>query len=223
MARPFAVLLVAVMLALAYVPAGSVRAEDDPPWQAAPAPAPEPGPAADPPPVPAPARPSGSSIPDDAKCVVSGEPWKASSTRVDAILRIDGQSRRGLFLNLAYMLIYRQMAEEAHHQVGIESVRVLDFPTFGTDHEQMIDINEDWSNVAFLKTDKSLPGSKEPYFAAFSSTDDLQKAMESIGGKPKTYEEVMKMLLKALDGGDSAASIDPDPLDGMRKHPKFGD
>jgi hypothetical protein len=197
-------LALALGIALLVLPAWA--AADDPPWEVAP-PAPGAPPAA-PPAAPDSAAPDSAAQPAPAKepvdpakapkCIVTGERWDTSSTRVEAIFRVDGEKQRGKFLGLPFMLIEYQLLKDQHHDVDIVQVSVLDYPTFGTDHEQMIIINDDWSNVAFVSTAKKLPGSKTPCFAAFSSADDLDGARKELNGKVLTYKSVLEYLFKAL-------------------------
>jgi hypothetical protein len=143
---------------------------------------------------------------DYPRCIVTKERWDTSSTRVEAIFRVDGQRMRGKFLSLPYMLIEYKLLQEDGHRVSIETVSVLDYPSFGSGSERMIPINDDWNNVAFLNTDTPLKGTKRPYFAAFSDIADLEAAKEALGGSEETYEDVLKKLLRALKDDDVKAA-----------------
>lgn len=153
----------------------------------------------------------------DVKCVVTGLPWLESSTRVEAILRVDGQRLRGRFLSLAYMLIQYKLLQEEGSDVVIETVSVLDFSTFGTDYERMVPVADDWSNIVFIATDTPLKGSREPYYAAYSTVEDTKAGLERLGGKVLSYEALMKRLLGALRSTDESSRMVESETDGMRK------
>jgi hypothetical protein len=182
---------------------GAAFADDDPPFEEA-------TPAA--PAEPAPATPGDAKTAADKdstdypRCVVTKERWDTSSTRVEAIFRVDGRRLRAKFLSLPYMLIEYKLLEEDNHEVEIESVSVLDFPSFGSGSERMIPINEEWDNIAFLSTDSQLQGTKRPYYAAFSDPTELEQFQKQLGGKAMTYEGVLKKLLRALKDDDVKAA-----------------
>lgn len=194
---------------------------DDPPWQDAPpapgrptAPPDQPAPPDDPglppqaasPADAAPPEPAPAIDPEDApKCIVTGERWDTSSTRVEAIFKVDGMKQRGKFLGLPFMLIQYKALKAEHHEVELLQVRVLDYATFGTGAERMVLINDDWNNVVFLRTGKKLAGSRAPYFAAFTDADELGKAKKDLGGKAMDYKTALSQIFGALNAPD-----DPD-------------
>jgi hypothetical protein len=150
------------------------------------------------------------------KCVVTGLPWMESSTRVEAIFKVDGQRLRGRFLSPVYMMIQYQALKDEGSDVEIESVLLLDFATFGTDSERMVALADDWSNVVFIASDVPLKGSKEPYYAAFSTVEDTKEGVKRLGGKVLSYEALMKRLLSALRSTDEDSREVSRETDGMR-------
>jgi hypothetical protein len=176
---------------------------------------------ADPVPVAAPTEPVTDT--KQYKCVVSGLPWNESSTRVLAIFRVNGERLRGRFVSLPYMLIQYKTYQEEGADVSIESVSVLDYASFNSGGERMIPVNDEWSNVVFVSTDTKLPGSKAPYYAAFSTAEDLEAAQKSLGGKVLSYEAVMKRTLAALRPDEPEEQAAQDEANDMRKHYKFGE
>lgn len=157
------------------------------------------------------------------KCVVSGLPWNESSTRVLAIFKVNGQRLRGRFVSVPYMMIQYKSYQEEGADVSIESVSVLDYATFNSGGERMIPINDDWNNVVFVATETKLPGSKAPYYAAFSTAEDLDAAQKSLGGKVLSYEGVLKRTLAALRDDEPESSANKDEANDMRRRYKFGE
>lgn len=193
-------------------------ADDDPEFvEAAPADAAQPSPS-----TAANDAPAAAGEDDDyPHCIVTKERWDTSSTRVEAIFRVDGVQMQGKFLSLTYMMIEYKLLKDDNHRVEIETVSVLDFPSFGTGAERMIPINDEWNNVAFLATESKLEGTRRPYFAAFSDAAQLEEAKKTLGGDVMTYEEVLKKLLKALK--DPEVSVEETLEQSMRRPYKLQD
>ena len=194
----------------------TAAADDEQPWQPA---DPQPGAEAAPPedadasPEPGPTAESG----DYPLCVVTGERWDTSSTRVEAIFRVDGERLRGKFLSLLYMLIQYKLLQEEGHDVHIETISVVDFATFGSGTERMIAVDEEWGNIVFVASEAPLAGSKEPYYAAFSVVEDVERFQKTLGGKVQNLNSVMKRLLQALNSGEDDDAVVESIEESMRR------
>ena len=149
------------------------------------------------------------------KCIVTRMPWEESPTRVEAIFVLDGESLRGYFVNLAYMYMLRDTLVADNHTVAIAEVQMLDYPTFGTDHEQMITVNKFGSNIHLILIDQAIDGTKAPYILAYSNGDAAREAIDrdhgQFQGEYIPWDKAIERILQALE----AEPEDFEPSDAM--------
>jgi hypothetical protein len=116
-------------------------------------------------------------------CIVTGMPWEASPTRVEAVFNVDGELLRGYFVNLAYMYLLRDSLVADGSLVEIAQVKMLDYATYGTDHEEMILVDKLGGNIHLDLVEESLPNTKAPFIIAFTSEDTARDAIDRDHGR----------------------------------------
>ncbi len=137
------------------------------------------------------------------KCIVTEMPWEDSPTRVEAIFNVDGELLRGYFVNLAYMYMLRDTMVADGKLVEIAQVKMLDYPTFGTDHEQMITVDKLGGNIHLILIGQAIEGSKAPYILAYSNESAAREAIDSNRGKFQgdylEWDKAVARILEALE------------------------
>jgi hypothetical protein len=85
-------------------------------------------------------------------------------------------------------------------------LQVLDYPTFGTDDEQMIDGFKAW----YLFGTERLAGAMAPYVAAFSDEEAAAAAQEELGGELVDFAGMHELMLAAKSADEDGEEDVPE-------------
>lgn len=117
---------------------------------------------------------------EPVRCDTCGMFWERSSTRAQMELNVDG--KKGLYHFESLGCVFNKMAELKEggaKEIKVANAMILDYSTFGTDNERMLDPHEAW----FLVGTSRLKGSMGPFIAAFASKDAASAMQEELGGE----------------------------------------
>lgn len=134
------------------------------------------------------------------RCDNCGMFFEKSAARVSATIEFEDQTYNHLFECLGCLHDY---IHENYGEVKPSELMVLDYATFGTDDEQMIDGFE----ATYLFGTERLAGSMPPYVAAFSDEDAAAAAQEELGGELVDFAGMKKLMIEAK-GGEADSEMD---------------
>jgi hypothetical protein len=131
------------------------------------------------------------------RCENCGMFTDVSSTRVTAQVAVDGKTGDHLFVCPGCL---REKLEGWGGKAELKGFKVLDYTTFKTNHEKMID----GMDAYYLFGTKELPGSMdEPYVAAFATKEAAAKAQPKLGGDVVHGWDALRAKLEAAEQKDS--------------------
>jgi hypothetical protein len=107
------------------------------------------------------------------ECEECGMTWEVSSTRLVTSVNREDDASEHYYESLG-CLFNAVDSDEA----GIEA-RILDYSTFGTDNEELIEARK----AVYLFDTEPLPGSMGPYIAAFATEEAAADAQQELGGE----------------------------------------
>lgn len=156
---------------------------------------------------------------EDAKqCYFCGMYWDKSSTRSEMVLTVDGETDSYPFESIGCAFnAMKEMKADGAKEVKVESATILDYSTYGTDAEMMVDAGKAWYLVGTSK----LPGSMGPFVAAFGAKDVAIQMKKKMGGELMNHDEMAEHMMgddKKMEGhgdmhegmpgmGDSSAEV----------------
>lgn len=137
-------------------------------------------------------------------CYVTGEPWEPSPQRVEVVFSEQGHHFRARVLNMGYYVYLLHAMKKQNRIIRVDKISVVDYPTFGTPNEHMIEVDRDNTNTWFAFTDKKVKGANAPYVFAFESKDAAEEFTAKNGGRVKDYAGVLTVLARGLNDDKDA-------------------
>lgn len=128
---------------------------------------------------------------DRPHCENCGMFTDKSATRTIASVTVDGKTADHQFVCLE--CVFEKLEKWGDDHAKLKGIKTLDFATFGTDKEKLVDVNDAW----FLYDTGKLKGSMPKYTAAFSSKAAAQKAQKELGGTLMQWSELKPKLQQA--------------------------
>jgi hypothetical protein len=153
------------------------------------------------------------------RCENCGMFWDKSATRVEFTVKVDGKQHTHQTECFGCL---HDFVHETYGEVMPTAISVLDYATYGTKNEKMIDAFD----AFFLYGTERLDGSMPPYVAAFSSEEAAMDYEDELGGELVDFPGMRKLMMKAKgeDAGDSHDGHDhPAPADAIYVCPCSGD
>lgn len=126
------------------------------------------------------------------RCDNCGMFFAKSAARVTTVVEVEGESYSHMFECLGCLHDY---LHENYGEVMPAELQVLDYTTFDTDDEQMIDGFDAW----YLFGTERLAGAMPPYVAAFSDEDAAKAAQEELGGELVDFAGMRELMMAAKD------------------------
>ncbi|MCB1220134.1 MAG: nitrous oxide reductase accessory protein NosL [Planctomycetales bacterium] len=126
------------------------------------------------------------------RCDTCGMFCEKSSTRMQMELNIDGE--KGLYHFESLGCVFNKMAELKEggaKEIKVANAMILDYSTFGTDDEQMLDPHEAW----YLVGTSRLKGSMAPFIAAFATKDMATSMQDELGGEVMDHDSMAAQMV----------------------------
>jgi hypothetical protein len=124
------------------------------------------------------------------RCENCGMFYEKSPTRVMATIDIEDESHTHLFECIGCL---HDFVHENYGEVKPSKLSILDFNTFGTDQEQMLDAFKAY----YLFGTERIKGSMSPFVAAFASEEAAKAAQEELGGELTDFAGMKKLMMRA--------------------------
>jgi rubrerythrin len=132
------------------------------------------------------------------RCEYCGMYSDISSTRIEAKVKEGAKSSTYIFESIG--CLHGQLADWGN-KAKLESFKMLDYVTFETDAEKLLD----GQKALYLYGTKSLDGSMEPYIAAFLTEGAAKAAQKKLGGQLIKGSD---LVFKRLDAAAKSADAD---------------
>jgi nitrous oxide reductase accessory protein NosL len=132
-------------------------------------------------------------------CFVTGKPWEPSPGRVEVVFSEHGKLKRARFLNMGYYVYTLRAMEQQGRPLAARKISVVDYASFGSPSEHMIEVDRDNTNTWFVFTDKSVKGATAPYVFAFETREAADAFIKKNGGKVLEYSDLLTKLARALN------------------------
>jgi hypothetical protein len=142
--------------------------------------------------------------PERPRCENCGMFTDASATTVHAMLKLDGKEGEHNFVCLG--CVYEFMHDKYKGKAELAGLKMLDYNTFGTKSPKFIDGKTAW----YLVGTSELPGSMEPYIAAFATKEAATKAKADLGGKLMNWKDTWAGITAASDDAKPQSSAGED-------------
>lgn len=134
------------------------------------------------------------------RCEYCGMFYEQSPTRVSATIDFQDETYSHIFDCFGCL---HDFVHENYGEVQPSALSVLDFATFGTDDEQMLDAFE----ASYLFGTSRIKGSMPPYVAAFASEQSAKAAQAKLGGELTDYTGLKKLMMNAK-GEDNTDGVE---------------
>jgi nitrous oxide reductase accessory protein NosL len=100
---------------------------------------------------------------------------------------------------MGYYVYLLHAMKKQNRIISVNKISVVDYATFGTPNEHMIDVDRDNTNAWFAFTDKKVKGANAPYVFAFETKDAAEEFTAKNGGRVKDYAGVLTVLARGLN------------------------
>ena len=124
------------------------------------------------------------------RCENCGMFWDKSATRVEFTVKVDGSEHTHITECFGCL---HDFVHETYGEVMPTAVSVLDYATYGTKHEQMINAFD----AFYLYGTERLDGSMPPYVAAFATEKAAKEHQKKLGGELVDFPGMRKQMMKA--------------------------
>lgn len=130
-------------------------------------------------------------------CEACGMFVDVSPTRVEAVIQVSEMKHEHMFdcLGCLHDYVHEHFGEEAK----VARLSILDYATFGTDKEVMLNGFEAY----YLYGTERLKGSMPPYVAAFADEAAAKEHQEDLGGKLVDFEGMQALMSEAKAEAES--------------------
>jgi nitrous oxide reductase accessory protein NosL len=139
---------------------------------------------------------------DFPTCFITEERWDTSASKVEALFMDRGQLKRVRFISLAYMVIGIKLFEENKLGLSLHKVSVVDYSSFGTPNERMIELGLIDQQVWFVLSEEAIAGSKAPYIAAFTDEQQANDFASRRESSVLSYEDIMTKIIKRMNADE---------------------
>ncbi len=137
-------------------------------------------------------------------CFASSKPWEPSPGRVEVVFAERNKLKRARFVNLGYFIFAVGDFQKQGRQLTTRKISVVDYATFGTPNEHMIEIDRDNTNAWFAFTDKRVnKAATAPYVFAFESKEAAEAFVEKHGGKVMEYSDILGKLARQVNSDEN--------------------
>ena len=141
-------------------------------------------------------------------CFITEERWDTSASKVEAIFADRGTLKRVRFLNLAYLVIGVKLFQENDLGLELKRVSVVEYPTFGTEQERMLELGLVDLDVWFVLSEQAIPGTKPPYIAAFATEEAAKEFAGNRESQILSYSDVMTKIIKNINAAEDRGEYD---------------
>jgi nitrous oxide reductase accessory protein NosL len=124
------------------------------------------------------------------RCDNCGMFFEKSPTRVSATIDLEDESYTHIFECFGCL---HDFVHENYGEVMPSELSVLDYNTFATDGETMLDAFE----AFYLFDTERIKGSMAPYVAAFADEEAAKAAQETLGGELTDFAGMKKLMMNA--------------------------
>jgi len=153
-------------------------------------------------------------------CFVTGKPWEPSPERVEVVFQELGNLKVAHFLNMGYFVYALKDLHRQGRDLMVNKVSIVDYATFGTPSEHMVEIDRGTQNAWFVFTETHVKGGNPPYIFGFESEDSAKDFAKKNGGRIMDYASMLTKIgrqisLDEMDKGKKKnKTSEPDAGDG---------